>query len=414
MDPAFSAITGLQTNISSDLNAELDPGVYSDEKPPFVVELDGSLPFYMLDAYEEFSGSNASNIYLFGKVKERSTYHSCCVVVKNMQRCMYAIPNGPVFEDSVIMKLFTPSFIGIMHLKDPIERKENYVLKISYPFKDPPLPSDLKGETFRALLGTHNWKYHQGDMTGSLLSKETGDFCLEQILSELDRSCEEVVEVIHNKLRKVQEDMRKGEIGLEKYIITKMSTRPPEAYPDAKSQPHVEILLAYYLPTWRANVIEVDIEINPSRVVGILFSVNDEGGVRGGQTGPGTYKCIQELPFEVHIGVTICISVFSIIIELLSPSLTFLFYYNNRVVFSLEKDYGMKYCPYEAGVDVFLSGYVFHLKILHERGLDNIRKSESYQVKRVSSKVARKELRMLKLAARYVGALREAKHKLEK
>ncbi|CAH1422112.1 unnamed protein product [Lactuca virosa] len=82
---------------------------------------------------------------------------------------------------------------------------------------------------------------------------------------------------------------------------------------------------------------------------------------------------------------------------------------------SLEKDYGMKYCPYEAGVDVFLSGYVFHLKILHERGLDLLNgQSESYQVKRVSSKVARKELRMLKLAARDVGALREAKDKLEK
>ncbi|KAI7738239.1 hypothetical protein M8C21_009770, partial [Ambrosia artemisiifolia] len=75
----------------------------------------------------------------------------------------------------------------------------------------------------------------------SLISKETGDFCLEQILSEL--SCEEVVESIHNKLRKVQEDMRNGEVALEKYIITKTLTKPPEAYPDAKSQPHVEVAL---------------------------------------------------------------------------------------------------------------------------------------------------------------------------
>ncbi|CAI9277047.1 unnamed protein product [Lactuca saligna] len=110
-DPTLSATAGLKTNISSYLNAEIVPGVYSDEKPPFVVELDGSLPFYMLDAYEEFFGSNAGNIILFWKVKVGSTYHSCCVVVKNMQRFMYAIPNGPVFEDSVIMKLFTPSFI---------------------------------------------------------------------------------------------------------------------------------------------------------------------------------------------------------------------------------------------------------------------------------------------------------------
>ncbi|CAI9283572.1 unnamed protein product [Lactuca saligna] len=65
---------------------------------------------------------------------------------------------------------------------------------------------------------------------------------------------------------------------------------------------------------------------------------------------------------------------------------------------SLEKDYGMKYNPYEAGVDVFLFGYVFHLKILHKRGLNLFNgQSESYQVKRVSSMVARKELRMLKL-----------------
>ncbi|KAJ0526430.1 putative Nrap protein domain 1 [Helianthus annuus] len=41
-----------------------------------------------------------------------------------------------------------------------------------------------------------------------------------------------------------------------------------------------------------------------------------------------------------------------------------------RIGECLEKDYGMKWCPSEEGVDVFLSGYVFRLKILHERGLD--------------------------------------------
>ncbi|CAI9303339.1 unnamed protein product [Lactuca saligna] len=53
-DPTLSATAGLKTNISSYLNVEIGPSVYSDEKPPFVVKLDGSLPFYMLDAYEEF------------------------------------------------------------------------------------------------------------------------------------------------------------------------------------------------------------------------------------------------------------------------------------------------------------------------------------------------------------------------
>ncbi|CAK9159461.1 unnamed protein product [Ilex paraguariensis] len=75
----------------------------------------------------------------------------------------------------------------------------------------------------------------------SLLSKELGDFCLSQILS--GGSCEDVVESIHNSLRKVQEDMRNGQVPLEKYVITKSLTKPPEAYPDAKSQPHVEVAL---------------------------------------------------------------------------------------------------------------------------------------------------------------------------
>lgn len=41
----------------------------------------------------------------------------------------------------------------------------------------------------------------------------------------------------------VQEDMRNGQIELEKYIITKSLTKPPEAYPDARNQPHVEVSL---------------------------------------------------------------------------------------------------------------------------------------------------------------------------
>lgn len=39
----------------------------------------------------------------------------------------------------------------------------------------------------------------------------------------------------------VQEEMRNGEIELEKYVITKSLTKPPEDYPDAKNQPHVQV-----------------------------------------------------------------------------------------------------------------------------------------------------------------------------
>ncbi|XP_076949906.1 DNA polymerase alpha catalytic subunit-like [Bidens hawaiensis] len=192
-DPTFSASAGLEAVVSLGLSEEVVNGLSSDGKHPFVVDSDGSLPFYMLDAYEEFYGSNAGNIYLFGKVKTGKTYQSCCVVVKNMQRCIYAIPSGSVFNEIDLLKLqeskvsptvfFTKLHEMASELKadlrirlldrnvsnfsmkpvkrsyaferSDIERKESYVLKISYPFKDAPLSADLKGKTFSALLGTH-------------------------------------------------------------------------------------------------------------------------------------------------------------------------------------------------------------------------------------------------------------------
>lgn len=75
----------------------------------------------------------------------------------------------------------------------------------------------------------------------SLLSKEIGDFCLNQILS--GGTCDDVVESIHNSLVQVQAQMKSGEIELEKYIITKSLMKAPEDYPDAKNQPHVQVAL---------------------------------------------------------------------------------------------------------------------------------------------------------------------------
>lgn len=39
------------------------------------------------------------------QVKAGNSYHSCCVVVKNMQRCLYAIPNGSIFHTEEMIKL---------------------------------------------------------------------------------------------------------------------------------------------------------------------------------------------------------------------------------------------------------------------------------------------------------------------
>lgn len=47
-------------------------------------------------------------------------------------------------------------------------------------------------------------------------------------------------------LLQVQEEMRNGQVALEKYVITKTLTKPPEAYPDAKNQPHVLVSPSYF------------------------------------------------------------------------------------------------------------------------------------------------------------------------
>ncbi|XP_062101961.1 DNA polymerase alpha catalytic subunit [Humulus lupulus] len=201
-DPALSATAGWKAvrngEIGNSGGAVEVNGSNSEENLDFDLDSDGSIPFYIIDAHEEFYGANMGTLYLFGKVKAGTAYHSCCVVVKNMQRCVYAIPNQSSFNADELTKLekdaeeskispadFRKTLQGVAsglkndvakHLLDlnvsnfsmaPVKRKyafersdipvgENYVLKINYPFKDPPLPSDLKGETFCALLGTHN------------------------------------------------------------------------------------------------------------------------------------------------------------------------------------------------------------------------------------------------------------------
>ncbi|KAJ4963774.1 hypothetical protein NE237_023713 [Protea cynaroides] len=203
-DPALSATAGWRAVRSGENgNASGNEGEANsfpnvEDKSEFLLDSDGSLPFYIIDAHEEIYGGNMGTLYLFGKVKAGSTYHSCCVVVKNTQRCVYAVPNGSVLQNDVTMELekdladsrISPTIFRTKlqemasELKNEIAQKlldlnvstfsmapvkrgyafersdipsgEHYVLKINYPFKDPPLPSDLKGKNFSALLGTHS------------------------------------------------------------------------------------------------------------------------------------------------------------------------------------------------------------------------------------------------------------------
>ncbi|KAI9145154.1 DNA polymerase family B-domain-containing protein [Paraphysoderma sedebokerense] len=73
------------------------------------------------------------------------------------------------------------------------------------------------------------------------LSHDVSNYVLQQILSGDNR--EDVLDRIHKHLSKVGEEVRQGLIPIEKYVINKGLTKQPEAYADAKSQPHVQVAL---------------------------------------------------------------------------------------------------------------------------------------------------------------------------
>ncbi|WCJ39348.1 NADH:ubiquinone oxidoreductase intermediate-associated protein 30 [Euphorbia peplus] len=52
-----------------------------------------------------------------------------------------------------------------------------------------------------------------------------------------------------------------------------------------------KIPLARYLPTWRGNIIDSNMEMNPSRILGMSLSVNaGTGHVQGAKSGPGDFR----------------------------------------------------------------------------------------------------------------------------
>ncbi|KII85843.1 hypothetical protein PLICRDRAFT_298164 [Plicaturopsis crispa FD-325 SS-3] len=73
------------------------------------------------------------------------------------------------------------------------------------------------------------------------LSKNVSQYVLDQILS--GEPTEIVVENIHEYLTTVRDDVRGGKIKLEDFIVYKRLGKNPEDYPDAKSQPHVQVAL---------------------------------------------------------------------------------------------------------------------------------------------------------------------------
>ena len=75
-----------------------------------------------------------------------------------------------------------------------------------------------------------------------VLSKETGRYVIEQILS--GDGADTVVARIHSRLEALAAQVRAGELAPEQYVITKGLNKSPHDYPDAKAQPHLQVALA--------------------------------------------------------------------------------------------------------------------------------------------------------------------------
>nr|CDS31969.2 DNA polymerase alpha catalytic subunit [Hymenolepis microstoma] len=76
------------------------------------------------------------------------------------------------------------------------------------------------------------------------LAAEVGKFCVNTLLSGRATS-EIVIQTIHDHLRNVAQQVRDGTLPKTDFVITKMLTKNPEDYPDAKSQPHVQVALRF-------------------------------------------------------------------------------------------------------------------------------------------------------------------------
>ncbi|KAF8552703.1 hypothetical protein OG21DRAFT_1511107 [Imleria badia] len=73
------------------------------------------------------------------------------------------------------------------------------------------------------------------------LSKNVSQYVLDQILS--GEATENVVENIHEYLASIGSNVRSGKVRVDDFIIFKRLGKNPEDYPDAKSQPHVQVAL---------------------------------------------------------------------------------------------------------------------------------------------------------------------------
>jgi hypothetical protein len=137
------------------------------KRPDLPIDGKGNLNIYWYDAHEDYNNQN--EIYLFGKLYSdvSKQYHSVSVVVRGIDRIMYAVPREGFEMSDVInefKKLFSTRFSRIKKWRSrpskksyafemPVKKGESEFLEIRYSSEYQALPHGLTGITFEHVFG---------------------------------------------------------------------------------------------------------------------------------------------------------------------------------------------------------------------------------------------------------------------
>ncbi|TPX76601.1 DNA-directed DNA polymerase [Chytriomyces confervae] len=139
------------------------------------------------------------------------------------------------------------------------------------------------------------------------LSHDASEFVLNAIFSDQGR--DEMLSSIHDYLAKLGEDVKKGEVSVDKFVINKGLTKNPEDYADVKNQPHVQVAL------------QMKAKGSPFRVgdtVPYVIVVGEGTGLAGRAQHPDEVKATDS-PFKVDYQYYLANQVLPPLSRLLSP-----------------------------------------------------------------------------------------------
>ena len=97
---ASDAYASLMADDAGEVAEDVAPATIADGSLP--LDVDDSLPFYLLDAHEDIN--SPGKVFLFGRVpvdaaQANGETVSACAVVHNMQRCVFFVPRPEAFAD---------------------------------------------------------------------------------------------------------------------------------------------------------------------------------------------------------------------------------------------------------------------------------------------------------------------------